>query len=269
VAWPAWTRAFGLALAVWLLAATGASASGAFSNWAAIVVAGDWHAHSGEPSEVFDNARRDLTKAFIGIGVSPANISQFSVRPERYTKEAVLKSAPQPVYDRLMTLAKQAPDGCLIYFTSHGAPEGVMVDGAPWDPNAVGQLIDTACGSRPTVVVVSACFSGVFVPALEGPNRMILTAARPDRTSFGCGQADRYTYFDGCFLQSLPQSHDFTALASATQTCVAKLEIATHASPPSEPQLFIGAQLRPMLPLYAFQPQPSHALASARPNSTP
>jgi hypothetical protein len=262
-------RAFGLALAVWLFSVNGASAAGAFSNWAAIVIAGDWHAHSGEPSEVFDNARRDLTKAFIGMGVSSANISQFSVRPERYTKEAVLKSAPRPVYDRLMTLAKQAQGGCLIYFTSHGAPEGVVVDDNIWNPDIVAQLIDTACGSRPTVVVVSACFSGVFVPALEGPNRMIMTAARPDRTSFGCGQQDRYTYFDGCFLQSLAQSHDFAALASTTQACVAKLEIATNASPPSEPQVFIGPQLRPMLPLYAFQPQPSHALASAKSSANP
>ena len=262
-------RSFGLAMAAWLLAANTALAGGPFSNWAAMVIAGDWHAHSGEPSEVFDNARRDLTKAFIAAGVSPANISQFSVRPGNYPKETVLKSAPQPVYERLMALAKQAPDGCLIYFTSHGAPEGVVVDDAPWSPEGVAQMIDRACGDRPTVVVVSACFSGVFVPALEGPNRMILTAARADRTSFGCGQADRYTYFDGCFLQSLLQAHDFTALAGATQACVAKLETDTHVSPPSEPQVSIGPQLRPMLPLFAFQPQPSHALASAKPNPTP
>ena len=30
---------------------------------------------------------------------------------------------------------------------------------------------------------------------------MVLTAARPDRTSFGCGEADKYPYFDDCFLQ--------------------------------------------------------------------
>jgi len=247
-----------------MFAATGSMASGPFSNWAAIVVAGDWHAHSGEPSEVFDNARRDLTKAFIDAGVSPANIRQFSVRPERYPKETVLKSAPQPVYDGLMALAKQAPEGCLIYFTSHGSPDGVIVDRLAWNPDAVGQMIDTACGQRPTVVVVSACFSGIFVPALEGPNRMVLTAARPDRTSFGCGQANRYTYFDGCFLQSLANAHDFTALASATRACVAKLEVDTHMAPPSEPQLSIGAQLRPMLPLLAFRPTPNQALASAK-----
>ncbi len=246
-----------------------ALASGAFSDWAAIVVAGDWHAHSGEPSEVFDNARRDLTKAFIGIGFSPDNISQFSVRPSRYPSEGVLRSAPEPVANTLKALTQKATGGCLIYFTSHGAPEGVVVDQDIWSPAPVGQLIDATCGDRPTVVVVSACFSGVFVPALEGRNRMILTAARQDRTSFGCGQADRYTYFDGCFLQSLPESHDFTALALATRSCVGRLETKTHASPPSEPQISIGALLRPMLPLFAFDSPSARALASAKSASDP
>ena len=267
--WRVLARALGLARAFWLAAAGGASAGGVFSNWAGIVVAGDWHAHSGEPSEVFDNARRDLTKAFINAGFSPANISQFSVRPERYPAEAPLKSGPEQVTSRLTELTQKATGGCQIYFTSHGAPTGVVVDQNIWSPGPVGQFIDSTCGVRPTVVVVSSCFSGVFVPALEGPNRMVLTAARPDRTSFGCGQADRYTYFDGCFLQSMSQTHDFTALALATRACVAKLEADTHVSPASEPQIVIGPQLRAMLPLYAFQPQPSHALAAARSSSTP
>lgn len=259
----------GLVLIASLVSARCAFADGPFSNWAGVVVAGDWHAHSGEPSEVFDNARRDLTKAFIAAGFSPANISQFSVRPEAYPKEAVFKSGQSEVTQRMATLAKQAADGCLLYITSHGAPAGVVMDKGLWDPFSVGTLVDNICADRPTVVVVSACFSGVFVPAVEGPNRMVLTAARPDRTSFGCGQADRYTYFDGCFLQSLPQAHDFTALALATRACVGRLEIATHATPPSEPQISIGAQLRPMLPLYAFQPPPARASPTAKSNGAP
>ena len=208
-------------------------------------------------------------KAFVSAGFSAANISQFSVRPEHYPKETVLKSAPVPVHDRMLALSRQATGGCLIYFTSHGAPTGVVVDQQIWPPDGVGQFVDEACGDRPTVVVISACLSGIFVPALEGPNRMVLTAARPDRTSFGCGQQDRYTYFDGCFLRNIAQAHDFANLALATRECVARLEAETHASPPSEPQISIGAQLRPMLPLYAFQGSPNHALAAAKATATP
>ena len=88
----------------------------------------------------------------------------------------------------------------------------------------------------------------------EYRNRMVLTAARRDRTSFGCGEADKYPYFDDCFLQSSPRAHDFPGLATAVQTCVASREQKEGMKPPSEPQVFIGPQLRPMLPLYAFPP---------------
>ena len=75
-------RLIGLVLLGWMAwAAPTLAQSSPFSSWAAVIVAGDWRAHSGGPSEVFDNARRDLTKGFIAAGVSPTNISQFSVRP--------------------------------------------------------------------------------------------------------------------------------------------------------------------------------------------
>jgi hypothetical protein len=78
-------------------------------------------------------------------------------------------------------------------------------------------MVNEACADRMTVVVVSACYSGIFVPALQTDNRMVLTAARPDRTSFGCGEANVYTFFDQCFLESIPQSRDFPALARNVQ----------------------------------------------------
>ncbi len=81
---------------------------------------------------------------------------------------------------------------------------------------------------------------------------MILTAARRDRTSFGCGESDRYPFFDDCFLSSAPQAKDFLALGAAVKTCVAAKEAQLGATPPSEPQLWVGGALRPMLPLYGF-----------------
>jgi hypothetical protein len=103
-----------------------------------------------------------------------------------------------------------------------------------------------------TVVVVSACYSGVFIPALRTENRMILTAARPDRTSFGCGEANVYTFFDQCFLESVPQSRDFPALAVNVQSCVAQREVVEMATPPSEPQVSIGFNISQSLSAYTF-----------------
>ncbi|MFN3523311.1 MAG: C13 family peptidase [Phenylobacterium sp.] len=244
------------ALAGAILGFAGPAAAGPFSDWAAVVVAGDWHAHSGGPSEAFDNARRDVSRALEAAGFERTNLRQFSVRPERY-RDGPLKADPVRIYETLGQLTAQAPGGCLFYFTSHGAPQGVVLDQGLMPPGMLGAMLDRTCAGRPTVVVLSACFSGVFIPALARSNRMVLTAARPDRTSFGCGEADKYPYFDDCFLQSMRGAADFAALAGAVQSCVARREIAEGVRPPSEPQVFIGPALRPMLPLLSFASAPA------------
>ena len=249
---PVWAFLIGLAL---LAGAPAARAGAAFADWSWVVVAGDWHAHSGGPSEAFDNARRDVITEFEQAGFNPANLKQFSVRPERYPDAHAEKSAPQAIYNALADLTSKAQGGCLIYFSSHGAPMGVVVDQQFLPPAVLAGMVNETCGKRPTVVIVSACFSGVFVPALAAPNRMVLTAARPDRSSFGCGEADKYPYFDQCVLETLPQVGDFAALGTQVQTCVAARETKEGMKPASEPQLFIGAGLRPMLPLYSLAPQ--------------
>lgn len=236
-------------------ASPGWAADGPFKDWAAIVVAGDFHAANGGPTEAFDNARRDVSRELERMGFDPANIRQFSVRPELY-KDKPLKADPRGIYEALGQLSAKAQGGCLIYFSSHGAPEGVLVDDKILNPGIMGRILDNTCGRRPTVVIMSACFSGVFVPALATPNRMILTAAREDRTSFGCGQDNKYPYFDDCVLQSTGHSRDFTTLAQTVRTCVAEREVKEGMQPPSEPQVWIGPELRPMLPLYTFPTGP-------------
>jgi hypothetical protein len=234
-----------------------ALADGPFADWAAIFVAGDDHAHSGAHSEVFDNARRDLAIAFAKAGFSPAHMAQFSVHPEDYPSQSVLPAVPAVMDDTLSRLAAGAKGGCLVYITSHGGPDGVIVLGPNIFTSAgVASMIDDACGERPAVVVISACYSGAFIPPLSAPDRLILTAARPDRTSFGCGESDRYTFFDTCMLSELPGAHDFLALGRAVQACVARREQDMGLSPPSEPQMWVGPAAAPDMPLLSFASSP-------------
>ena len=234
-----------------------ATAASPFSDWAAVVIAGDWHAHSGGPTEAFDNARRDVAATLPALGFSADNIRQFSTRPERYPDTRPMRTELQPIYETLSQLAQKATGGCLIYYTSHGGPPGVVLDREGEQmlvpPQVMADLVNQACPNRPSVVVISACFSGVFIPALQKNDRMILTAARSDRSSFGCGEGDKYPYFDDCFLSSSGRTNDFAKLGEAVQSCVARREIETGARPPSEPQMWIGPAIRPMLPLYAFR----------------
>ena len=159
-----------------------------------------------------------------------------------------LQAEPQTVANALWDLSNRTSAGCLVYITSHGSSDGVLIGNVVVTPDALATMVSNACGERPTVAIVSACFSGVFVPELAAPHRLVLTTARPDRTSFGCGQTFKYTVFDECVLQEFPASHDFPGLASLVQACVAAREKKEKVSPPSEPQLSIGAGVIAGLP---------------------
>jgi hypothetical protein len=223
-------------------------AAGGFSDWAAIVVAADYRAHSGADSEVFDNARRDISGELVHMGFSSANVMQFSVRPERYPADQPRHSDAQTIATSLWDLSNRTSGGCLAYFTSHGNTDGISLGDDILSPKKMNQIVSNACGDRPTVVIVSACFSGVFVPELAAANRMILTAARPDRTSFGCGEMFRYTFFDDCMVQDLPASGDFPDLAKNVSACVSEKEKKQKLQYPSQPQVSIGAQVATQLP---------------------
>lgn len=225
-----------------------AQTPGRFEGWAGIIVSADWRDHADHPIAAFDNARTDLAKGFIAAGFEPDAVYQVSLRPD----------APHPIsaaaaMESAGAVTARHSRGCLLYFTSHGGPDG-MVFGPDrtLDPTDMARLLRGLCGTRPTVLVVSACFSGIFVDGLAGPNRMILTAARRDRSSFGCGADAQYPYFDGCVIESLPTATDFIALAQAARACVSRRETEENLTPPSEPQVSIGGNMQLLLPTLRF-----------------
>jgi len=241
-------RATAFVLVAALFCSVANAAPRPFADWAAVVVAGDHYDSNDNPTNGFDNARHDVSRDLLRIGFSPANLVEFSVTPRKYRSENLRQTQPNAIANALSALTARTHGGCLIYFSSHGAPEGLVVGNYVMPPRALARVVDRTCGARPTVVVISACFSGVFVKPLAAPNRMILTAARPDRTSFGCGATNRYPYFDQCVLSSWPGTSDFPGFGHAVQACVAAREKKEHMAPPSEPQLWIGPSVASSLP---------------------
>jgi len=88
--------------------------------------------------------------------------------------------------------------------TSHGSPDGVAlllpglfsVDLAPQD---VADVLDRE-GIKNRIVVVSACYSGVFVKPLANDNTIVVTAADEKSSSFGCSNEREWTYFGDAFF---------------------------------------------------------------------
>ena len=71
------------------------------------------------------------------------------------------------IYSRFKTLTQKATGGCFVYFTSHGAPLGIVIGDSLVAIRSVGDIIDNSCHDRPTVAIISACFSGMFIPVLR------------------------------------------------------------------------------------------------------
>ncbi|WP_082526068.1 C13 family peptidase [Brevundimonas sp. Root1279] len=224
-------------------------APGRFDGWTTAVIAADWRDGRGQPMQAFDNARRDIVRGFQAAGLPRATMTDYSLRPD----------APDPVTsaEALQGVAETAArgqSGCLLYFTSHGSPDGIVFGPKETiSPAAMANLVRRWCGSRPTVVIVSACYSGVFINALAASNRMILTAASRERTSFGCGAEETYPWFDGCVLEALPTARDFLALAAGARACVARREQEAGITLSSDPQLYVGADMQMRLPTLRFE----------------
>ena len=238
------------------LAFAGPASAGGFADWAVVVAAGDNHAaHEDVRTGAFDNARRDVSDLLVKRGFSRSNLAEFSVRPTGRAGDRAFLSRPETIFGRLETLARTATGGCLVYVTSHGSPDGVLIGDTILPPGRLAAAITQACGARPTAVVLSACFSGSSLPALRGPNRFILTAARRDRSSFGCSESDKYPYFDGCIVEALPAAKAFDDLAASARACVTRREDEEGLRPRSLPQLWIGADFKRNAPTFAPRSQ--------------
>lgn len=121
-------------------------------------------------------------------------------------------------------------DILFVFMTSHGAKDhefrlnqNAMRLRGLW-PKELGQMLDEA-RIRWRVVLVSACYSGGFLDPLKGDTTMVITAARQDRTSFGCADENDFTYFGRAFFkEALPGSASFQDAFAKAQNLVGEWE---------------------------------------------
>lgn len=108
--------------------------------------------------------------------------------------------------DAIAERMNPAEDILLLYLTSHGSRDhtlAVSMDPLPLNqitPEDLADALATEPSMRWKVLVVNACYSGGFIDALRDDSTMVITAARSDRTSFGCGTESEITYFGKAFL---------------------------------------------------------------------
>jgi hypothetical protein len=165
-----------------------------------------------------------------------------------------LKSAPLATRDNLVAaihavgqVMDKDEDVLLLVMSSHGSPQGfgLQLPGGSVQtvqPYELKALLDSE-GVKNRVVIVSACYSGIFVPPLANDDTMVLTAADAVSSSFGCAAQREWTYFgDAFFRHGLQSGADFAQAFDHARSLIRGWESLDHL-PPSNPQAYFGPAL--------------------------
>jgi len=159
----------------------------------------------------------------------------------------------QRVLHHIGELMDPDEDMLFLYVTSHGSSKHeVSMHYWPLSLNDISagrlseMLAASAIGWR--AVVISACYSGGFIPSLNDAKTMVLTASAADRQSFGCSNENVWTYFgEAYFDKALPQTPSFVAAFQRAASVIAERE-ASEKLEPSLPQAWVGEDIAQFLP---------------------
>jgi hypothetical protein len=162
---------------------------------------------------------------------------------------------------RVAELMDKKQDVLILYTAGHGAKVGLAYhdadDGFGIVPPARLARIFDELGIQNRLLILSACFSGIFVPTLSSDTTALFTAASADRTSFGC-QSDRdWTFYgDAMINNALRQPVPLAEAGKNAQALIAKWEGMNSSIIPSQPQIAIGSKVDTWLkPLEARMPK--------------
>ena len=126
-------------------------------------------------------------------------------------------------------------DVLFLILTSHGSPDGLAIKAGrrtqTLTPSELAEVL-AKTRVRHKVVIISACYSGVFIPRLANPDVLVITAADADHPSFGCQDKAKWTYFgDAFFNVTLRQAESLRNAYVAARALVRKRELRENFEP--------------------------------------
>ncbi|MBT3980425.1 MAG: hypothetical protein HOE90_03680 [Bacteriovoracaceae bacterium] len=208
-------------------------------DWKGIFISGDAKIAN------FDAGRTDISELFRSSGIDSQ--IHYSVDPNYVDDRTVFSPTAENLIAGFSALEINPElDGCLIHMTSHGAKgKGFLIRGLGIiPPKFISSVVNSYCGNAPTVILISACYSGQFITSsLAGDNRIILTAAHKNLPSFGCSADEEYTFWDGCIIEEMGKSVTWADLHSNVKTCISSKEKALGVRP-SLPQSYFGKNVK-------------------------
>ncbi len=159
------------------------------------------------------------------------------------------QGSPANIQIALAAIAKKmdvAEDVLILYTTSHGAPKiGIVYqDGRKGSGTIAPRRMRTILndvGIKRRIIVISACYSGEFVPFLANDDSIVITAASAMRSSFGCAPGNDWTFFgDALINHGLRTLKPLPAAASEAVALIDQWE-KRFEFVSSQPQISVGA----------------------------
>ncbi|MDJ0977905.1 MAG: C13 family peptidase [Erythrobacter sp.] len=153
---------------------------------------------------------------------------------------------------RVAEVMDSREDVLVLYSTSHGLDLGLTYH---YGDTGYGVLsparfkaVLEELGIKRRILLLSACFSGVFVDPLSSPDTAIFTAAASNRSSFGCEADNDWTFYgDALINNALRSPQSLEAAGDQAVNLVAKWE-AERRLLASLPQVRIGPGVGDWLP---------------------
>jgi peptidase C13-like protein len=170
-------------------------------------------------------------------------------------------ATPETLASNLDSVAKEIDherDLLVVILTSHGSRAGLAVKAGAREETLSPGFLATALrytGVRHRVVIVSACYSGIFIP-LADADTMVITAADANHPSFGCRDGARWTYFgDAFFNTAMRRATNLRDAFNQARGIVRQREL-RNGFDPSNPQMAGGENIEPLLVSAASTPLP-------------
>ncbi len=142
----------------------------------------------------------------------------MSLINDKQTVESIPLATRTSIQRTLSTMANRMDpeqDILFIYLSSHGSSDFELSLDQPGFslPDLSAKAFAEILNELPMkwkVIVISACYSGGFIPELKNEQTLIIAAAADDKRSFGCDDKNDFTYFgEAYFKTALPQTNDF------------------------------------------------------------
>lgn len=192
------------------------------------------------------------------FGSDERSIDLINDNDDRDSYPIATVSAVQQSLKLLATRMDVDQDVLVLMLSSHGSKDELaVVNGSipllQLNPVDLKSALDEA-GIKWRIIIVSACYSGVFANSLKGDDTLVITAADAEHSSFGCDDERELTYFGEAFLKdSVPMSKTLEDAFKKATVLIRERET-KEGKTPSNPQMSMGMHMREKLKGIEGQP---------------